>query len=113
MAAEQDSAALFRREGEELDLSVLFDHPENQGKILKLSNEMPSENEKGEFALTFGRRNVLPAIENSVVLDADNKQQMEMVKTSDELFEINYSGLLQRELCVAFAVASLDFKWAI
>ena len=90
------SSGLFKKEGEELDLSVLFEHPENQGLISKLSNEMPAEDPSGNFVMNFGRKNILPAVENAVILDTQGEEQMEMVKTNDGTFEVNYSDLISR-----------------
>lgn len=38
---------------------------------------------------------------------------MSMVKLGDNAFEVAWRGGVVREWCVAFALASLDFKWAL
>ena len=76
------------------DLEVLFDLTENKDKIAKLTNEEPTVNCEGNYSMTFSRPRVIPAIENSVVIDKEGKEILEMVKVDNYLFEVSVSNEL-------------------
>ena len=62
LAPNTDWSSLFGKDTEGCDLSTLFEYAENQGKILKLSNEIPEEDGEGNFSLRFGRKNIISAV---------------------------------------------------
>lgn len=51
-----------------------------------MENDLPSEDENGNFTMNFGKQHVLPAVENSVVIDGSGETCMSMVKLGDNAF---------------------------
>lgn len=65
---------------------MLYEYSDNKDRIKKMENDLPSEDENGNFTMNFGKQHVLPAVENSVVIDGSGETCMSMVKLGDNAF---------------------------